>query len=219
MPSALFHAAIGLFIGLSILGDELDNRAIAVILFAAILPDVDTIFALWFPGAHRAYLHNVFVFLVPAALLVALHWTPVMPWARKQWPAVERVLWTAIIVIAVAGIGLDMFGSGVNLLYPMEDQFYHFSGNVMYSSQEGMTQTLFDVNRARVGSTETVYYASGIDPQPGPDSGSVERTFPVFGNGIQLLLSLTAFVIVIYRTKLQKHEQPAIVKLFCEERQ
>lgn len=204
MPSTLFHVAVGLLIGAAILGDTFDRRALVAVAVAAMLPDLDSFLALWFPGAHRAYLHNVFVFLLPAAALLLLHRSAMMDRARQWWPGVGQVLWTCVIVIAVAGIGLDALGSGVNLFFPVQDQYYHVTGNVMYSSQDGFRQTLLDVDRARIGSSETMYYATAIDTAPGPDPQHAERTVPVFENGLQVLMSLTAFAVVGYRIRRRR---------------
>lgn len=203
MPSALFHGAIGILIGLAILGDALDGRTLAIIAFAALLPDIDALLAFWFPGAHRVYLHNVFVFLVPAALLLAVRRTGSLERLKTRWPDVERVLWTAVIVVAVAGIGLDAVASGVNLFYPVHDQFYQVEGSVVYSSHAGVEQTVMGVDAKRVGTTDEVYYASGVPPVSGTNAGEVWRV-PLFGNTLQLLLSITVFLIVGYRMRHQR---------------
>lgn len=204
MPTSLFHVAIGLLIGIAILGDEWDKRALSAITVVVLLPDLDSVLSLWFPGAHRSYLHNVFVFLVPAAALLTLQGFGRLKRFQGRWPNAIKVCWVALLTLAVAGIGLDAVASGVNLFFPVHDQYYQLQGNVMYSSQHGLKQTLTDVERTKLGSTQTVYYASGIDPVPGPEPQRVERTFPIFENTLQLMLSLTVFGIVGYRMQRRK---------------
>lgn len=204
MPSTLFHIAVGILIGFALLGDRVDRNVVAVIAFAAALPDLDSFLSLWYPGAHRAYLHNVFVFLVPAAVLFMVSVSRARSVIKEHWEDGIRVLWVAVLVIAVAGVGLDLFGSGVNLFYPVNDQFYHFSGNVMYSNQDGFQQTLFDMESARIGDSKNLYYVTGLDPAPGPDPAGSERVFMFFGNGIQLLLSVTALIAVGYRLRQRR---------------
>ncbi len=199
VASALFHIAIGLLLGLALLGDDVDGKALAVIAVAAFLPDIDTVLAVWFPGAHRAYLHNVFVVLMPAAVLLGLRWTGRMETLKQRWPDAERVLWVAVLVMAVAGVGIDMTDSGVNLFYPMHDQFYHVSGSVQYSTQTGMQHTLFDLEQARMGSTRERYYVSAVDTGPGPEPAGVERILILFGSGTQFLVSMVTFLVVCYR--------------------
>lgn len=199
MPSSLFHVAVGVLLGIAVLGDDADRKAVAVIAFAAFFPDVDTLLPIWFDGAHRAYLHNVFVFLVPATLLLVVRGARVHTRLTRWWPNGERVLWTAVMVLAVAGVGLDMTDSGVNLFYPVHDQFYYVSGTVMYSNQDGFRQTVFDPEKTRLGSTKERYYVSAVDTGPGPDPHGVERILLLFGSGTQLLISLTAFAIAGYR--------------------
>lgn len=201
MPSALFHIAIGLLIGLAVLGDDMDARALAIIAFAALLPDIDALLAFKFSGAHRVYLHNVFVFLVPAALLLAARRAGYMRRVTTRWPDAERVLWTAVVVVAVAGVGLDAVASGANLLYPVHDQFYQVQGTVSYSPQHGFEQTVTDVDRARIGSSAEIYYPNGVELAPGRDPRQMTWRVPLFGNTLQLLLSLTVFGIVGYRLR------------------
>jgi membrane-bound metal-dependent hydrolase YbcI (DUF457 family) len=198
MPSALFHAAIGILIGMAMLGDALDTKALAIIAFAGLLPDVDLLLAVWFPGAHRVYLHNIFVVLFPAALLLVGRRTGHMAWLKTRWPDVETVLWTAILVVGVAGIGIDAVATGVNPLYPVHDQFYRVQGQVIYSSDRSVQETVTDIRAERIGSTRDVYYASGVPPV---SDGTAQQSWriPLFGNTLQLLLSLTVFLIIGYR--------------------
>lgn len=212
MPSSLFHAAIGALIGLAILEEDFDKWALLAILTAALFPDLDAFIAIWIPGAHRVYLHNVFVILVPTLLLLFFTHVRDTGFFELHWgSAGERVAWTCIIVAAVAGIGPDLFQSGVNLFYPVHDQFYRFSGEILYSTQNGLIQTVFDMQDAALGGTETHQYNTGVEPGEqldtnpegagGDASTSADRRFPLFGNGIQLLLSFVTFAIVLYQMR------------------
>ncbi len=208
MPSALFHGAIGLLIGMAILGDAFDTRAAVVILFATLVPDLDAVLGIWFVGAHRTYLHNVFVVLVPVVVLLVARWTGYLEQAKVRWPDVERVLWAAIMVTAVAGVGLDAVASGTNLFYPVHDQFYQLHGTVMYSTQHGLEQTVTDMDRARLGSTKEIYYTNGVKPVSGPTPGQVAWRIPFFENTLQLLLSITVCAIIGYRLRQRRDSVP-----------
>lgn len=218
MPSSLFHAALGALIGIAILEEDFDRWALIAILTAAILPDIDSFLAIWFPGAHRVVLHNIFVVAVPALLGYYLFRVRDSSFLERHWGAAgERVFWTAVLVVAAAGIAPDMFRSGVNLFYPMHDQFYRFTGNVLLSTQHGVVQTLFNVSDAAIGTTQELYYSTGVESgkQLAADSGGSggdastpqDRRFPVFGNGMQLLLSILSFGIVAYQMHRHKSRE------------
>lgn len=200
MPSTLFHAAVGGLLAAALLSDEFDRRALAVVAVAIAIPELDTFLGLWIQGAHRAYLNNVFVVLA-AAILV--HYD--LSVRRRSWlrtnvgPDAGRIAWVGVLVLAVAGIGIDLFYNGVNLFFPVVDQFYSFSGEVLLSDQRGVVQTMVDVEQSARGTTETVHYRTGVDPTAGPDPEDVERVFPLAGSGIQFLLTVTGFAVVGYR--------------------
>jgi hypothetical protein len=73
-----------------------------------------------------------------------------------------------VIAVTFAGIGLDAFFNGANLLYPVHDRFYTFSGKVFYSTTEGFVQTLVTVDLQAL--------VDSLVPDPatsaGPDAGS-----------------------------------------------
>jgi hypothetical protein len=202
MPSTVFHAAVGGLIAAALIHDRFDRRVLAVVLVAVLVPDLDVFLGLWVQGAHRTYLNNVFVPLGAAALV---HYdTAVRPrsWLRGRWgPDAGRLAWVGVVVLAVAGIGLDLFANGVNLFFPVVDQFYSLSGRVLLSSQRGLVQTVIDLDTAS-GTTETRQYRTGVDPDPGSpgaEGATVERVFPVAASGIQLLLIVTGIAVVGYR--------------------
>lgn len=200
MPSTLFHAAIGGLIAAALLHDEFDHRAVAVVALATVVPELDTFLGLWIQGAHRTYTNNVFV---PLALAALVHYdVSVRPrsYLRERWGAgMSRIAWVGVLVLAVAGIGIDLFYNGVNLFFPVVDQFYSFSGEVLVSNQRGLVQTMIDVEKSAKGTTETVHYWTGVDPTAGAEPKNVERTFPIAGSGIQFLLTVTGFAVVAYR--------------------
>lgn len=203
MPSLLFHAALGGLLAASLLPSGFDGRVLLVVLAAVILPDLDVFLGFWILGAHRAYLHNVFVPLAFAALVRYDTSVRARSWLRARWgPDAGRVARVGVVVLAVAGIGPDLFVSGVNLLFPVVDRFYSLSGEILLSNQRGLVQTVVDVDGSTGGTTETRQYWTGVDPNPtnrGVDPASVERTFPVARSGVQLLVILVGFAVVGYR--------------------
>ncbi|MFB6157918.1 MAG: metal-dependent hydrolase [Haloferacaceae archaeon] len=203
MPSTLFHAAVGGLIAAALLPDGFDRRVLAVLALAVLIPEIDVFIGLWVEGAHRAYTNNVFV---PLALAGLVHYdTAVRPrsWLRARWgPDARRIAGVGVVVLAVAGIGLDLFANGVNLLFPVVDQFYSLDGEVLLSDQRGLVQTVVDVEESTKGTTETQQYWTGVDPQPsnpGAEPADVERVFPLARSGSQILLTVTGFAVVGYR--------------------
>jgi hypothetical protein len=207
MPSTLVHLALGGLVGAGLLGAYFDRRALAVVLAAAALPDVDTFLGIWIRGGHRALLHTL---LLPAVLALALFvdGRRDRPFVRGRWGARGvRVAWVAVAALALGGVGPDLFTNGVNVLYPIHDQFYRLSGKAILSNQRGFVQTFVELGGqggnggggeggAAVGSTEEVHYRTGVDAAAGEDPKNVERVFPLVYSGMQLLLVLTSATVV-----------------------
>lgn len=203
MPSTLVHAGVGGLLAASLLTRGFDRRAVLVLALAILVPEIDVFIGLWIEGAHRAYTNNVFVPLAFAALIHYDTSVRSASWLRGRWgPDAGRLAWVGVVVLAVAGIGLDLVFNGVNLLFPVVDQFYSLDGKVLLSNQRGLVQTVIDVGETGQGTTETRQYHTGVDPrpdEPGVEPASVERVFPVATSGVQLLLAATGFAVVAYR--------------------
>ncbi|KPN30541.1 hypothetical protein SY89_01276 [Halolamina pelagica] len=70
MPSTLVHVAVGGLVGAALLGDRFTPKAIAVVLVAAAIPDLDSFLAPVIGGAHRSALHTL---LLPVLLGTVLY--------------------------------------------------------------------------------------------------------------------------------------------------
>ncbi|MFB6301415.1 MAG: metal-dependent hydrolase [Haloferacaceae archaeon] len=202
MPSTVFHAALGGLIAAALIRERFDRRVLGVVLVAVLVPEIDVFVGLWIRGAHRAYFNNVFV---PLAFAGLVHYDTAIrsrSWLRGRWgPDAGRLAWVGVVVLTVAGIGPDLFTNGVNLFFPVVDQFYGLSGKVLLSTQRGLVQTVVDLESAK-GTTATQQYWTGVDPDPGTkgtESASVERVFPIAGSGLQLLVILTSVLVVGFR--------------------
>jgi len=143
MAPTLVAAAIGAILAVALLGAAFDRRAVAVVVAAAVFPDLDAAASLVVPGATNALFHAVWLPLVAG---VALYWdtaaaTDSRLRARFGWRGV-RVAWVALAAALVAGIGPDLFGgAGANLLYPFHDAYYRIDGRLLFSTREGVVQT------------------------------------------------------------------------------
>ncbi|WP_181686498.1 metal-dependent hydrolase [Halorhabdus salina] len=213
MPSTVVHLALAGLLAAGLLGAAFDLRALAVVFVAAAIPDLDAFASLVIESGHRAVLHTL---LLPLAV-GAVCWYDTRyredSWIRARWDdAGVRVAWVSILSLAIAGIGLDMFTNGVNVFYPVHDQFYQLDGEVLLSTHDGIVQTFVDLSQSTadgassgggssggevaVGSTDDQFYSSGVDPWEGEEPANVERTFPIVRSGQQLLLVVTSAVVV-----------------------
>ncbi|MFB6173964.1 MAG: metal-dependent hydrolase [Halobacteriales archaeon] len=204
MPSTVVHLAVAALIAAALLEDAFGPRALAVVLAAAAIPDLDTFLGLAIPGAHRAALHTALVPLALALLVAYDTRRRGTSWLRSR--GAVALAWVAVTAYALAGIGPDLFTNGANLLYPLQDRFYALSGNVLLSDQRGLVQTIWQPRpdpkggtSSVVGTTETVHYSTGVDPTRGKAPENVERVFPVARGGLQVLLILLALVVTTAR--------------------
>lgn len=203
VPSTLFHLGLGCLLAAALL-DRVDRAVVGVVGAAVLVPELDTVAGLWATGAHRAWLNNVWLPLGLAALLVydvAVREESVLRRWRTDGPRLAAV---GIVVLAVAGIGGDLFYNGVNLLYPVHDQFYRVSGELYISTERGLVQTLTD--GAALGSTDGVQYATGVDPDPSSDGyePGAERLFPLGTSGTRLLVTVTGLGVLAYRLAVDR---------------
>ncbi|QSG10143.1 metal-dependent hydrolase [Halapricum desulfuricans] len=215
MVSTVVHAALAGLIAAALLRGAFGVRSLAVVVSAVIVVDLDVFIGLWVVGAHRAAFHTLLFPFLLAGLLGYETRLRDRSWLRDRFGTRGvRTGWVAIVAVVFAGIGPDLFTNGVNLLYPLHDQFYQLTGHVRLSTEEGLVQTFVDLSpsespagssggsgQVAVGSTGEVgdRYWTGVDPQPsesGTESGGVERVFPIVGSGEQLLLVLTSAFVV-----------------------
>lgn len=203
MPSTLVHLAIGALIAAALLEDAFGPRALGVVLLAVAVPDLDTFVGIALPGTHRAALHTL---VVPAlaAGVIAYDLRREDSRLRARGAGAVRVAWVAVLAYVFAGIGPDLFFNGVNILYPLHDRFYTVNGEVMYSDQRGLVQTLWEAGESTGGTTENTHYYTGVDPVRGEDPGNVERVFPIASSGLHVLLLSTATVVTGARLWLDR---------------
>jgi hypothetical protein len=204
MPPTLVNVAVGVLLGVALLGAAFDRRSLAVVGVAAALPDLDAVLSLFVPGATNAALHSAFVPLVAAGLLYWDTERREASWlrARYGWYGV-RVAWVAVAAYAVAGIGLDLFNiESVAVLYPLSTDYYAIVGKFVLSTQEGVVQTYVEFGNSllsvrTVGTTETRHIATWVNPTPGTGNpADAERTVRLVDSGWQLVVVLTAIAAI-----------------------
>ncbi len=153
MAPTLVNAAFGALLAAALLGAAFDRRSAAIVVAAAILPDLDAVASLVIPGATNALLHTVWIPIVVGGLV---YWDTTRregSWLRTRygWRGV-RVAWVALAAFVVAGIGPELFGlAGVNLLYPVHDAYYLVAGRLVFSTQDGIVQTFVSLSASGPG--------------------------------------------------------------------
>ena len=198
VPSTVVHLALGALLAAALLGEEFDARSLLVVMAVVAFPDLDTFVGMAVPGTHRAIFHTL---LVPVAAAAVVAWdtrSRERSWLRARGDRWPTVAWVALAAYVLAGIGPDLFFNGVNVLYPITDQFVKLDGELFLSSHDGLVQTMWSFGEegsSAVGTTETVHYRTGVDVARGPDPADAERIFPIAMNGLQALLILTAVVV------------------------
>ena len=201
MPSTVVHMAFGGVIAAALLGAMFDRRALAVVLVAMALPDLDS-FVLFSDAGHRTVLHNLWVAAVPAALLLVDLRVREESLVRGRWGARGvRIAWVTVVCYLVAHLALDVADGYVNLLWPLHDQFYTLDGSIELSSERGIVNTfsdggvpLFDAR----GTSSEQQITTGVDP----GEGQTERLFPVVRAGWQLVVLVCGALIVAVRLSL-----------------
>lgn len=207
MAPTLVAAAVAALLAAALLGPAFDRRALAVVVLAGVLPDLDAALSLVVYGATNAALHTL---LVPAIVAGLLHWDTThreRSWLRERygWRGI-RIAWVALAAYVVAGIGLDLFSpAGANLLYPVHDRFYAVTGRLVYSTQDGLVQTYLEFEDGSLvigspGTTANHHVESWINPMPGTgwESG-VERRATFVENGWQTVVVVTSIAVLAIR--------------------
>jgi inner membrane protein len=197
MPSTVVHLAFGGLVAAALL-KNFDRRALAVVLVMVAVPDLDS-FLVTTDAGHRTVLHNLWVAVVPAALLLVDLRVREESLLRRRWGAWGvRVAWVALLCYLVAHLALDIADGYVNVLWPVFDQFYTLDGSIEISSRRGIVNTFSDggvpLLEARGTSSET-QITTGVDP----GEGQTERLFPVVRAGWQLVVLVAGIGVTALR--------------------
>ncbi|MFW6004440.1 MAG: metal-dependent hydrolase [Halodesulfurarchaeum sp.] len=193
MPSTLVHVAIGGVVAAALLRGEFGWWSLGIVLVFAALPDLDSFIGLVLPGAHRSLLHTLLFPLILGVLLLLDGYRSRSVLRERFGPDARRVAGIGIVALLFGGIAPDLVTNGVNVLYPLQDAFVRINGELLFSNQRGVVQTVVSLGEAEaggtaVGSTETLHYSTGVDPTAGKEPAAVGRVFPVLGSGMELLL-------------------------------
>ena len=208
MPSTVVHVGFGALVAAALLSTHFDRRSLLVVLGVTAFPDLDTFFGFVWTGAHRAAFHNV---ILPLAVFAVIFWDVRFrddSYVLSRWGARGYRLASVAVLGGwlVAGVLLDAFHNGANLLFPLHDEFIDLSGHLFLSNERGVVQTFisFDgfsiADEHSVGTTADTHYYTGVDP--GPDAPEdAERLFPVFDTAELALLAVTGYIVAAFRLR------------------
>lgn len=201
MASTIVHLAVAGMIATVLLGEAFDKRSLSIVLIVTAIPDLDSFLALYATAGHRTLLHNIWIPLLAAVLL----WIDLrirdQSYIEDRWGGWGiRVAWVSIVCYLFAHVALDLTDGVVNLFWPVHDQFYTLRGEIELSNQRGIVQTFTESGDGillleAAGGTEQREITTGVDP----GDGETERTFPVFGSGLELLVTIIGTVVTAAR--------------------
>ncbi|WP_435346318.1 metal-dependent hydrolase [Haloarchaeobius sp. HRN-SO-5] len=208
MPSTVVHVALAGIVACALLGPAFSGRALLVVLAFTVLVDLDVFLGFVWLGAHRAAFHSL---LFPALLGAVVYYDRAGSGPsrlRERFGGhAHRVGYVVVAALVFGAIGPDLTTNGVNVFWPLHDQFYAFSGEIHISDQQGLVQTFVDFSNGEPaesvsrGSTQETQYRTGVDTNP-DRSGEPEvqeRVFPVVDTGVQLLLVVTSVFLMASR--------------------
>jgi hypothetical protein len=208
MPSTIVHAAVAGLIGAALLGAAFDRRALLVLVVVVAIPDLDSAIALVSTAGHRTSLHNLSIPVVAGVLW----WVDVhvreQSLLRARWGAWGvRVAWVAILCYGLGHVVLDLTDGVANLFWPVHDQFYTLRGEMELSNRRGLVQTFRDADGGfllldTVGTSTETEVTTAVDPGETSDGTTAERTVPLFGSGLELVVTLVGAVITVARFRL-----------------
>jgi membrane-bound metal-dependent hydrolase YbcI (DUF457 family) len=214
MPTSVVHAAVALLLAVGLLGQYYDRRALAVVLAVVLFPELDAAVGLVMDGAHRTVFHTLSTSVIAAGVV---YWETnrEKSWLRGRWGAYGvRLAWVGVFVHTFAHLGLDWAHlSGINIVWPLVDQFFTLEGELYFSSTEGVVQTFVDiavdpetgqqqVDAGQGGTTANTHVSTPVQPSKDPQAGPVDRRFPIAVGGWQLYFVVVGAFTLLAR-KLQ----------------
>jgi inner membrane protein len=214
MPSTVVQVGLAFLVGVGLLGSYYDRRAAVFLLAVVLFPDADTLVGFVMNGAHRTLLHNA---VLPAAGMGVLYWEThyrEVSWIRLQVGNYgTRLLWVGFFVHLFAHVFIDWTHlEGVNMLWPLHDQFFKLEGEAYYSTAEGFVQTFVEVfedpetgqqtvDVGGGGSRQETHVSNPAQPSTGsPSDGPVDRRLPIAVQGWQLYLIVAGLFAAVAKT-------------------
>ncbi len=208
MPPTLINIAVGVLIGVALLGAAFNRRSLAIVALAAAVPDADAAVSLLIPGTTNALLHSIFIPLLAAGFIYYDTVVRDDSWLRARWGRDGvRVAWVALAAYAVAGIGLDLFSpEAVAVFYPFSGRYYAIEGRFVLSTQSGVVQTYIEFADGwfvvdSPGTTATHHVDSWVNP------AGEERRLRLIETGWQAVIVMTAIAAVPAKWLIERSDR------------
>lgn len=205
MVSTVVHVSVAVLICCALLPDDVFSlKSLMIAVTPVALLDVDAFFFIISEGLHRALFHNI---LIPTIVIALIIYDTVVRESSYISRFVDPRYASSIAIasyvsIIFAGIGLDFSDTGVNIFWPLYDQFYTLEGKLIISSDDGLVQTFIEepfkdvfekTNNTKT--TDNFVYRTPANPNPG-SSEPAERIFPIAYKGWRLVLIGLSIVVV-----------------------
>lgn len=216
MVSTVVHVSVAILICCALLPDDVFSlKSLLIAVTPVALLDVDAFFFVVSEGLHRSLFHNI---LLPTVVIIIILYDSLLREdsyiSKFLNPShVATVAAVSYISVMFAGIGLDFSDTGVNIFWPLHDQFYTLEGKLVISSSDGLVQTFVEepvknvferTNDTRT--TESFVYRTPANPNPGsPDPA--ERIFPIARDGWRIVLIGISIVVVPVKLLIRRFGQ------------
>lgn len=197
MPSTVIHLSLAFIIACVLIpNDRFTVRSLLVVSIPVIFLDTDAFFYVVEEGLHRALFHNI---IIPTVIVLIFFYDMFI---RDESYIGERfnnttatiLIATSYTAVVIAGLSLDFADTGINLFWPIHDQFYTLEGKFVLSSEDGIVQTFSEFSSGESASTtDSVVYNTPINPSSPSES---DRVYPIAYKSWQLVLMIASVVLV-----------------------
>lgn len=202
MSSTVVHISFAIIIACSIIPiDKFSYKSLLLVVVPVAMLDLDALVFFIQEGLHRALLHNL---IIPTIILFLILYDTIIRKESyiKNYYDEETVIIVSIasyIAVVFAGIGIDFAANGVNLFWPIHDQFYTLEGQFVISSEEGIIQTFTDtffesVNQGNAKTTDNHVYSTPVNPAPNQPNESSPLILHIAYTGYQIVIIITSII-------------------------
>lgn len=195
MPSTVVHVSFALIIACALIpNNRFTIKSLLIVALPVMFLDSDAFFYIVEEGLHRALFHNIIIPSVIVAILlydISIRDESYIGRKFNSSHAMSLII-TSYTAVVIAGLGLDFADTGVNLFWPIHDQFYTLEGKFILSSENGIVQTFSEFGTEK-DTTDSVVYNTPINPS---SSGENSGTYPIAYKAWQLILIITSGILV-----------------------
>lgn len=197
MPSTVIHLSLAFIIACTLIPNNMFTvKSLLIVSAPVIFLDIDAFFYVVEEGLHRTLFHNV---VLPTVIVLIFFYDIFIrdeSYTKKRFDKTTATILiaTSYTAVVIAGLGLDFADTGVNLFWPIHDQFYTLEGKFVLSSEKGIVETFSEFgDEESASTTDNVVYNTPINPSSPSES---ERVYPIAYKPWQLVLIIASIVLV-----------------------